>query len=133
MSGRWFAVQTHAHSEAKAAGHLTCQGFSAYLPRYLKRRRHARRVEIVAVPLFPRYLFVKVDMMCQRWRAIHSTIGVTRLVCNGDQPASVPDVVVDAIKRRENGEGFVQLEHRRFEPGAQVQITDGAFASCFGL
>jgi transcriptional antiterminator RfaH len=133
MSARWYVVQTHAHSEAKAAGHLTRQGFGAYLPRYLKRRRHARRVETVAAPLFPSYLFVAVDMMCQRWRVIHSTIGVTRLVCNGNEPASVPDVVVDALKRRENDEGFVQLERRRFEPGTLVQITDGAFASCLGL
>ena len=35
---------------------------TTYLPRYLKRRRHARRVDIVAAPLFPRYLFVAIDM-----------------------------------------------------------------------
>jgi transcriptional antiterminator RfaH len=54
----WYVVQTHPHAENKAAAHLQRQGFATYLPRYLKRRRHARRTEAIAAPLFPRYLFV---------------------------------------------------------------------------
>ena len=88
-NGRWYVAQTHPHAETKAAGHLMRQGFAVYLPRHLKRRRHARRVENVPAPLFPRYLFIAVDMATQRWRSIHSTIGVTRMVCNGDLPAAV--------------------------------------------
>ena len=60
-----------------------------YLPRYLKRRRHARRIDIVAAPLFPRYLFRRNRHGVQRWRSIYSTVGVSRLVCNGDYPAPV--------------------------------------------
>ena len=74
----------------KACWHLARQGFETYLPRYLKRRRHARRVEMLPAPLFPRYLFVAIDMATQRWRSISSTIGVTQLVCAGDVPAPVP-------------------------------------------
>ncbi len=133
MTQRWFVVHTHTHAEAKAAAHLERQGFEIYLPRYRKRRRHARRVEMVTAPLFPRYMFVGVDMAAQRWRSIHSTFGVARLVCNGDEPAPVSDFIVDALRRREDDDGFVQLARRRFEPGARVQITDGAFASCLGL
>jgi transcriptional antiterminator RfaH len=83
MTAHWYVVQTRPHAEVRAAQHLQRQGFATYLPRHLKRRRHARRTEIVAAPLFPRYLFVLVDMATQRWRSIHSTIGVSRLVCNG--------------------------------------------------
>ena len=83
---RWFVAHTHPHAEAKATAHLNRQGFEIYFPRYLKRRRHARRIETVAAPLFPRYLFVAVDLTAQRWRSIYSTVGVTRLVCNGDDP-----------------------------------------------
>jgi transcriptional antiterminator RfaH len=134
MSTRWYVVQTHAHSEAKAAAHLARQGFTAYLPRYLKRRRHARRIETVAAPLFPRYLFVTVDMVCQRWRAIHSTIGVTRLVCNGDAPIAVADDVIGALRAREDGQGFVMLRQRpRFALGEKVRVLDGVFADCLGL
>src|SRR5919197_1504940 len=101
MSARWYVVQTHAHAEAKALGHLVRQEFTPYLPRYLKRRRHARRIETVAAPLFPRYLFVTIDMVCQRWRSIHSTIGVARLVSNGEGPIPGPGAGIGGIKARE--------------------------------
>jgi transcriptional antiterminator RfaH len=133
MTQRWYVVQTHTHAENKAAAHLERQGFDIYLPRYRKRRRHARRVELVTAPLFPRYMFVGVDMAAQRWRSIRSTFGVLRLVSHGDEPAPVADFVVDALRRREDSEGFVQLSQRRLTPGTRVQITDGAFASCLGL
>jgi len=134
MSTRWYVVQTHAHAEGKAAAHLARQGFEAYLPRYLKRRRHARRIETVAAPLFPRYLFVTVDMVCQRWRAIHSTIGVTRLVCNGDDPVPVADDVIATLRGREDGQGFVTLRQLpRFALGEKVRVLDGVFADCLGL
>ena len=59
---RWYVVQSQPNAELKAVAHLNRQGFATYLPRYLKRRRHARRVEIIAAPLFPRYLFVSIDL-----------------------------------------------------------------------
>jgi transcriptional antiterminator RfaH len=134
MSARWYVVQTHGHAEPKAFAHLARQGFTAYLPRYLKRRRHARRIETVAAPLFPRYLFVTVDIMCQRWRSIHSTIGVARLVCNGDNPVPVADKVIESLRAREDEQGFVTLRQRpRFAVGEKVRVLDGVFADCFGL
>ena len=107
QSSQWYVVQTHPHAEAKAVWHLRRQAFETYLPRYLKKRRHARRVDSVAAPLFPCYLFVAVDMTTQRWRSIRSTIGVTRLVSDGDRPAAVPVGVLDALKRREDANGLV--------------------------
>src|SRR5262249_55482167 len=104
---RWYVVQTQPHAENRALQHLERQGYRTYLPRYLKRRRHARRVETVAAPLFPRYLFVAVDLASQRWRSIQSTVGVARLVCNGEAPAMVAGDVVAGLKRRENADGFV--------------------------
>ena len=62
MAAAWYVVHTHPRAEAKALLNLDRQGFSCYLPRYLKRRRHARRLETVAAPLFPRYLFVALDL-----------------------------------------------------------------------
>ena len=46
MTSRWYVVQTQPHAESKAMGHLIRQGFAAYLPRYLKRRRHARKIRL---------------------------------------------------------------------------------------
>jgi transcriptional antiterminator RfaH len=131
---RWYVVQTNPNAEGKAYSHLVRQGFEAYLPRYLKRRRHARRIENVLAPLFPRYLFVSVDIASQRWRAIRSTIGVSRLVCNGDVPACVHKGVVHALKLRETAGSGIKLDPQpRFAAGERVRIVDGVFGNCFGL
>jgi len=130
----WHVVHTHPHGEPTAVAHLRRQSFDTYLPRYLKRRRHARRVETVATPLFPRYLFVAFDGTVGRWRSIQSTVGVSRLICNGDVPAVVPDKIVEAIREREDDQGFVRLdEPPRFQEGEKIRVLDGVFSSCIGL
>jgi transcriptional antiterminator RfaH len=130
----WYVVQSQPNAEIKALGHLNRQGFTTYLPRYLKRRRHARRVEIVPAPLFPRYLFVGIDLETQRWRSIFSTVGVSRLVSNGDIPTPVPEQVIQALQARHDVGGYVKLDQRPdFVPGDKIRLLDGAFADCFGL
>jgi transcriptional antiterminator RfaH len=131
---RWYVVQTHANAEAKATSNLERQGFAVYLPRYLKRRSHARKVDAVARPLFPRYLFVAIDLATQGWRSIQSTLGVSHIVCWGGQPASVENGVIDALKAREDEAGFVKLVRRPdFKPGDKVRVIDGAFADSLAL
>jgi transcriptional antiterminator RfaH len=131
---QWFVVQTQANAENKAVAHLARQGFATYLPRYLKRRRHARRVDTVAAPLFPRYLFVEIDISVQRWRSIYSTVGVSRLVSNGDSPVPVPDAVINALRCRENPSGYVQFDDRpKFGAGDKIRILEGAFYDCLGI
>ena len=129
----WYVVHTQPHCEERALGHLLRQGFSAYLPRHLRQRRHARKTEIVARPLFPRYLFVNVDRARERWRPILSTVGVTSLVMLGEEPAPVPDTVIDEIRAREGRDGFVQLGlPAGVGPGSRVRILDGLFADNIG-
>jgi transcriptional antiterminator RfaH len=131
---RWYVVQTQVNGEAKAAQNLARQGYEIYLPRYLKRRRHARKVDFTAKPLFPRYMFVAIDMATQRWRSIQSTFGVARLVSNGDDPASVPEGVVHALRAREDDKGFVRLDSKpAFAPGDRVRVLAGAFMDSAGL
>jgi transcriptional antiterminator RfaH len=134
INSRWYVVQTQAHAETKASWHLARQGFETYLPRYLKKRRHARRVEMVHAPLFPRYLFVLIDIATQRWLSIRSTIGVSRLVCAGDLPAPVPSHVIETLKQHEDHKGLIVLPPQpRFTAGDKIRILDGAFTDCIGL
>jgi transcriptional antiterminator RfaH len=130
----WYVVQTQVNAEAKAARNLARQGYEAYLPQYLKRRSHARKIEKVAAPLFPRYMFVRIDMATQRWRSIQSTFGVSSLVLNGAEPAPVASHVIRALKAREDEKGFVKLDHRsQFSLGQKVRVLAGAFAESFAL
>jgi transcriptional antiterminator RfaH len=130
----WYVVQTHVNAETKAARNLIRQGFEIYLPKYLKRRSHARKVECVPSPLFPRYLFVRIDIATQRWRSIHSTFGVSHLVSNGSEPAPVSQQVLCALKGREDEGGYVRLDPPpKFTVGEKVRVLAGLFADSLGL
>ena len=73
-------------------------------------------------------------METQRWRSIRSTFGVSNLVCNGDEPASVAIGIIDALRKREDEKGFIILGKRqRFSAGDRVRVVEGAFADCLGL
>ena len=131
---RWYVVQTHTHGEHKAALHLKRQKFDVYLPQYLKRWRHARKTEMRPAPLFPRYLFVSMDVGRARWRAIRSTIGVSSLICNGDQPAVLPDAVVDDIRAREDEKGLQPLQASLpFKKGDRLSVIEGSLAGAQGF
>lgn len=131
---RWFVVRTHPKGEFKALGHILRQGFDAYLPRYLKRRRHARRSDIVQTPLFPGYLFVEMDPEQARWRALNSTVGVSELICTNGRPTPLPADIISDIREREDEEGYVVLGRQNMlRPGDEVRITEGAMADKTGI
>jgi transcriptional antiterminator RfaH len=128
----WFVVRTQPHAEEKAVRHLTNQGFSTYLPRYRRRVRHARRVVDALRPLFPGYLFVRLDRSEMRWRSINGTIGVLYVLTDGDLPRCVPDRIVDEIRGREDDSGAVKLLSR-LKRGQPVRLVQGPLADVDGL
>lgn len=131
---RWYVVHTRPRAERVALDHLGRQGFTAFLPEYRRRRSHARRVEIVAAPLFPNYLFVLADIEKTRWRAISSTSGVSHLICAGDMPAPLPIGVVEEIQSRLDSNGFIVMKPNiNFNVGDPIKITDGPFIDQVGF
>ena len=130
---RWFVAHTHPNQEVRAVLNLQRQGFEAYLPRYLKKRRHARKTEVVPAPVFPRYVFVSMDLARQRWLAVRSTIGVQRLVGSADAPLPLPCGIVEGLRQRQDEQGYVQLALPGFRPGDKVRVLGGAFEECLGL
>ena len=130
---RWYVVQSQPNAERKAVFHLERQGFAAYLPRYLKRRRHARRVEIVAAPLFPRYLFVAIDLTAQRWRSVFSTVGVSHMVCHGECPRRSPRRSFPTSRRARMRTATFASRSPEFKKGDKIRVLEGVFADCLGL
>ena len=132
-SGRWYVAKTRSNAESTAAIHLRRQGFDVYLPQYLRRVSHARRVDWQPRSLFPTYLFVTTSPAQQRWRAINSTVGVSHLICDEQGPLPVPAGIVEEIRNGEDERGLV-LTGRKipFARGAEVQIMSGAFADQVG-
>ena len=59
---RWYVVHTQPHAEKRAICHLERQGFFIFCPRMHKTVRHARKTTRVLAPMFPNYLFVRLDV-----------------------------------------------------------------------
>ena len=129
---RWYAVHTHARDEKKALAHLRRQNYDVYLPLQHRKVRHARRIEQVLRPFFPRYLFVSLDPAIDGWRAIRSTAGVSDIVCFGDRPAPLPDGVIDDLKNHEDDNGCVTFEERGLQEGDSIVVLDGPFSQLLG-
>lgn len=129
----WFAVYTQAGKEGLAKQHLENQGFSVLLPLYEKTRRHARRVEQVQRPLFPRYLFINPSAESAGWRSVNGTVGVQYVLADGGQPIVVPDHIIAGITTRMDDRGLVVLEDQGLTVGQRIRVTDGPFAEAEGL
>ncbi len=131
---RWYAVHAKPRMELWARSNLWQRGLEVYLPQYRKRRRHARKVDVVSAPLFPRYLFVQADLKSTGRRIIDNAPGVSGLVAFGGVPAAVPEPVIREIRGREDAEGFVRLvDPRKLKPGDPVSLIDGPLGDVDGL
>lgn len=123
----WCVAHTQAQKEWVAQQHLLDQGYEVYMPRFKKTVRHARKVEQKLVPLFPRYIFVGMDLESARWRSINGTRGVSYLLMRDDtHPAKVPDGLINHLRAQETEDGIFPLSSLdTFTKGETVRILDG--------
>jgi len=125
----WCVAYTQPLKESLAKQSLLNMGYEVYAPRFAKIRRHARKVEEILAPLFPRYIFVGMDLEFAQWRSVNGARGVSHLLMsNGLKPAQVPCKVVDELKHQEISEEIVSVASLElFSRGDKVRICDGAF------
>ena len=84
-----------------------------------------RRAGTVIGPLFPGYLFVRINLS-QHYRAVNYARGVRKIVEFGSSPVEVDVAVVDAIKTRMVDSNVCVLERsQQLRSGQLVQIKDG--------
>jgi len=123
----WVVVMTKPNCENIAVANLAQQGFTCYSPRFKEIRPD--KVTLIK-PLFPRYIFTLIDKF---WYCIQGTRGVSYLLMGIDAPLQVPALVIDSIRSREDGEGFIMLHPKatiteRFNKGDKVRAVEGPFA-----
>lgn len=125
----WCVAHTQTLKELVAKQHLLDQGFEVYLPRVKKVIRHARKVEEKLVPLFPRYIFVGMDLEKDGWRHINGTRGVSHLLMSDDiHPAKISARVICELRKQENEEGIISMTSlSTFVRGEKIRIVDGVF------
>ena len=128
---QWFAVHTKVHSEPRAEFQLNRQGFQTFMPKHQKTIRHARKLRTVMTPLFPRYLFVSLDLGRDQWRSVNGTFGVSNLVMQGERPAALSDELVETFKSATDESGFVRFE-TTLKVGDSVRLTSGPFCDQIG-
>jgi transcription elongation factor/antiterminator RfaH len=129
---RWFLAHTLPKSEWKAELHLGAQGFRTFQPQIRKTIRHARQLKTVRAPLFPRYLFVILDLERDRWLSVRSTVGVSSLFSSRDgRPVPVPIGIVESLIERSE-DTLTRLDDNLVK-GQQVRILTGPFADFVGM
>lgn len=129
MSVKWFVVYSHPHKESIAAVNITRQGFETYVPCYKRMVKHARKISIIAAPLFPRYFFVKLDQEANNWHSLNNTCGVSYLLKNKNgNLLSIKDSIIKELFNNHDQDGLVSLSVLElFKPGDKVRILNGAF------
>src|SRR5215468_190648 len=128
---RWFLLHSLPKSEGRAEFHLNAQGFRPYLPRIQKTIRHARQLRTVHAPLFPRYLFVILDLERDRWLSVRSTVGVSSLFSSRDgRPVPVPIGIVESLIARSE-DSLTRLDSGLVK-GQNVRVLTGPFVDFVG-
>lgn len=121
---RWYAIQARPRQAVRAELNLRNQNFATYLPRWrVEKLSHGRRVERFE-PLLPNYLFIHLGRWNNNWHKIRSTRGVSRLVSFGNEPAPVPDAVIEEIRCRVGDDALPQPA---LSASDRVIVSDGCF------
>lgn len=123
---RWYLIQCKGGESFRAAEHLDNQGYQVFHPVLQVQKKRRGKLCWIDEPLFPYYLFIRLDRLASNWRPIRSTRGVLRLVGFGDEPLPVDDGLVDTL--RDSAGGVASQEANvYFRAGEIVEITEGPF------
>jgi transcription antitermination factor NusG len=93
----WFAIQTRPLFERNAAFGLRAKDINTFLPIFLSDTNGVIGAQLVHLPLFPGYVFVRLAPTLNTRIPALRTNGVTRLVSVRCASIPTPDGEIDAI------------------------------------
>jgi transcriptional antiterminator RfaH len=95
---QWYVLRSKPRKEATATFLLGTSGIEVYFPqtRVVKHRDKPAVLE----PLFPGYMFGRLDPLSSEVALANRTSGILHVLGYGDEPWSVPDELVQSIKDR---------------------------------
>jgi transcription antitermination factor NusG len=126
----WYVLYTRHQHERTVAEILTNKGFQILLPLYSSARRWKDRTKLLALPLFPCYVFLKggfgdrMDIM--------KTPGVNALVSSAGVPAAIPSGEIEAIERIVESGAKVE-PHPFLKCGDRVKVKHGPLTGLEGI
>jgi transcription antitermination factor NusG len=118
----WYAVYTKFHHEKSAAGLLEKKDFEVFLPVYRTVHKWKDRNQMVIIPLFPCYLFLRMEL--DRKLEVLQSAGVRWFVENVGQACPVPDSQIDAVRKICSGATRFQ-PHPFLRQGDLVRVRRG--------
>jgi transcription antitermination factor NusG len=126
----WFAVQVRAKHELGVAEFLHGRGYRPFLPTCRSRKIWSDRIKVVHAPLFPGYLFCRVNI--QDRLPVLSAPGVIRIVGYNRSPVPVDEAEINAIQAIVNS-GLPNEPWPFVRVGDPVQIKSGPLQGLRGI
>jgi transcription antitermination factor NusG len=125
----WYAVYTSAHHEKKATAEISRRGIESFLPVYQSVRRWSDRRITLDLPLFPGYLFVRLDLR-DRLKVL-DVPGVARLVGFGGLPMALPEDQITGLRAGLDA-NLPAFPHPYLRTGRKVRIMRGPLCGVVG-
>jgi len=120
---RWYPVQTKPKKERTVERRLRDLDLEVFLPWIRLRRRIGSRFQRVLDPLFPGYLFCRLDLFAAG-RAARYAPGVKDFVRSGNRIADIGDEVIGGLRER-CPDGIADFKPRPYRAGEPVLIREG--------
>jgi transcriptional antiterminator RfaH len=129
---RWHVVQSKPHQEERVAAQLReLLDIEVYAPRIEVRGVRRGAVVKVVKPLFPNYLFARLDLP-EEWKVISFTRGVGRVLGGWREPRPVDDAVIAAIRERERRRDRL-ISYYRVRPQEAIVVRSGPLKDLYGI
>jgi transcription antitermination factor NusG len=126
----WYALYTRHQHEKMVNQILTHKGFDTFLPLYATTHNWKDRTKALSLPLFPCYVFLKGGI--ERRLQILTTPGIYGLVSSAGQPAAIPDIEIEAIRRVVESGTRVEA-HPFLKCGNWVRVKCGPLTGIEGI
>lgn len=94
----WYAVSTRSRREKVAASMLGSLAIENFLPLAMEKRQWSDRKQVVNVPLFPGYLFVRIPLLRELQVRVLKVPGVVRFIGNQSGPQAIPDAEIEGVQ-----------------------------------
>lgn len=97
---KWFLVYCKPQQDSRAEENLLRQGYQVFRPLiHIATPKIGCRPTVKSESLFPRYLFINVDIHFQSVTPVCSTFGVSSFVKFGNQYATASNDLINKIKQ----------------------------------
>jgi transcriptional antiterminator RfaH len=129
-SFHWYVIHTKPRDEQRVTEHFEGMGIETVLPLCKNYRYPYDRMRPLLNPLFPNYLFARLDLEHHYYK-VKWTRGVNRILGIGSEPIPISERVIQMLKERMGDDDTVQLLED-IQEGTIVQITSGPLKDFVG-